>query len=82
MYNSKVGGNDKMVGFDSLRRRNSSSNKGFAGNPGSFGPMFELYCLLRGNWLRRFLKKKKGAAQPRKRLVKKLKSEQACPFCM
>ena len=25
---------------------------------------FELYRLLRGNWIRRFLKKKEGAAQP------------------
>ena len=43
---------------------------------------FELYRLLRGNWIRRFLKKKKGAAQPRKPRLMKPKSEQDCPFCM
>ena len=43
---------------------------------------FELYRLLRGNWIRRFLKKKKGAAQPRKPLVMKPKSERDCPFCV
>src|SRR5664279_1342477 len=43
---------------------------------------FELYRLLRGNWIRRFLKKKKGAAQPRKPHVMKPKSERDCPFCM
>ena len=43
---------------------------------------FELYRLLRGNWIQRFLKKKKGAAQPRKPHVMKPKSEQDCPFCM
>jgi hypothetical protein len=41
---------------------------------------FELYRLLRGNWLRRFLKK--GAEQPRKPHVMKPKSEQDCPFCV
>jgi hypothetical protein len=40
---------------------------------------FELYRLFRGNWIRRFLKKKKGAAQPRKPLVMKPKSERDCP---
>ena len=43
---------------------------------------FELYRLFRGNWIRRFLKKKKGAAQPRKPHVMKPKSERDCPFCM
>jgi len=43
---------------------------------------FELYHLLRGNWLRRFLKKKKGSAQPRILLVMKPKSEWDCPFCV
>ena len=41
---------------------------------------FELYRLLRGNWIRRFLKKKKGAAQPRKPLVMRPKSDRDCPF--
>jgi hypothetical protein len=40
---------------------------------------FELYLLLRGNWLRRFLKKKKGAAQPRNPRMMKPKSERDCP---
>ena len=35
---------------------------------------FKLYRLLRGNWIQRFLKKKKGAAQPRKPQVTKPKS--------
>lgn len=43
---------------------------------------FELYRLLRGNWIQRFLKKKKGAAQPRKPRWMKPKSERDCPFCM
>jgi hypothetical protein len=43
---------------------------------------FELYRLLRGNWIRHFLKKKKGAAQRRKPHVMKPKSERDCPFCM
>jgi hypothetical protein len=43
---------------------------------------FELYRLLRGNWIQRFLKKKKGAAQPRKPRVMKPKSERDCPFCL
>ena len=43
---------------------------------------FELYRLFRGNWLRRFLKKKNGAAQPRKPLVMKPKSDRDCPFCV
>jgi hypothetical protein len=41
---------------------------------------FELYRLLRGNWIRHFLKKKKGAAQRRKPHVMKPKSERDCPF--
>ncbi len=43
---------------------------------------FELYRLLRGNWIRRFLKKKKSATQPRKPRLMKPKSERDCPFCM
>ena len=43
---------------------------------------FELCRLLRGNWIRRFLKKKEGAAQPRKPLVMKPKSERDCPLCV
>ncbi len=43
---------------------------------------FELYRLLRGNWIRRFLKKKKGDLQPRKPRVMKPKSERDCPFCV
>jgi IS1 family transposase len=43
---------------------------------------FELYRLLRGNWIRRFLKKKKDAAQPRKPRLMIPKSERDCPFCM
>jgi len=43
---------------------------------------FELYRLLRGNWIRRFLKKKKTATQSRKPRVMKPKSERDCPFCM
>jgi IS1 family transposase len=43
---------------------------------------FELCLLLRGNWILRFLKKKKGAAQPRKPLVMKPKSDRDCPFCV
>jgi transposase-like protein len=43
---------------------------------------FDLYRLLRGNLIQRFLKKKKGAAQPRKPLVMKPKSERDCPFCV
>jgi len=43
---------------------------------------FELYCLLRGNWIRPFLKKKKGAAQPGKPHVMQPKSERDCLFCM
>jgi len=43
---------------------------------------FELYRLLRGNWLRRFLKKKKDVKQPRKPLGMKPKSDQDCPFCV
>jgi hypothetical protein len=43
---------------------------------------FELYRLMRGNWIRRFLKKKKGAAQPPKPRLMKPKSERDCPFCV
>jgi IS1 family transposase len=43
---------------------------------------FELYRLLRGNWIQRFLKKRKNTAQPRKPHVMKPKSERDCPFCV
>lgn len=43
---------------------------------------FELYRLLRGNWIRRFLRKRKGASLPRKPRVMKPKSERDCPFCV
>jgi len=43
---------------------------------------FELYRLLRGNWIRRFLKKKKEAKQLRNPRVMKPKSERDCPFCV
>ena len=43
---------------------------------------FELYRLFRGNWIRHSLKKKNGAAQPRKPLVMKPKSDRDCPFCV
>jgi len=43
---------------------------------------FEIYRLLRGNWLRRFLRKRKGASLPRKPRVMKPKSERDCPVCV
>ena len=43
---------------------------------------FELYRILRGNWIRRFLRKRKGASLPRKPRVMKPKSERDCPFCV
>ena len=43
---------------------------------------FELYRLLRGNWLRRFLRKRKGASHPSIPRVMKPKSERDCPFCV
>ena len=42
----------------------------------------EQYRLLRGYWIRRFLKKKKEAKQMRNPRVMKPKSERDCPFCM
>jgi hypothetical protein len=32
VYNSIIEGNDKIVGFDSMRRRISPLNEGFTGN--------------------------------------------------
>jgi hypothetical protein len=32
--------NDKMVGFDSIRRRKSPLNEGFTGNPGDSYSVF------------------------------------------
>lgn len=43
---------------------------------------FELYCLLRGNLIRRFLRKRKGASLPGKPRVMKPKSERDCPVCV
>ena len=43
---------------------------------------FKLDRLFRGNRIRHFLKKKKGAAQHRKPIVMKPKSERECPFCV
>ena len=40
VYNSRIEVNDKMVGFDSMRRRKSPLNEGFTGNPGDSDPMF------------------------------------------
>jgi IS1 family transposase/transposase-like protein len=42
----------------------------------------ELYRLLRGNWIRRILMKKKDGAGSRKPRVLKPKSEKDCPFCV
>jgi hypothetical protein len=33
VYNSIIEVNDKMVGFDSIRRRKSPLSEGFTGNP-------------------------------------------------
>ena len=43
---------------------------------------FELYRLLRGNWIQCFLKKKKWTGHPPKPRVMKAKSERDCPFCV
>lgn len=43
---------------------------------------FEFYCLIRGNCIRRFLKKKKGVAQSRKPHLMKPKTERDCLFCV
>ena len=43
---------------------------------------FEVYRLLRGNWIRRFLKKKKDATQTRNPRVMKPKRERDCPLCV
>ena len=42
----------------------------------------ELNRLLRGYWIRRILKKKNEAKQPRKPRVMRPKSERDCPFYM
>jgi len=43
---------------------------------------FDLYYHIRGNWIRRILKKKREAKQTRKPRLMKPKSERDCPFCV
>jgi hypothetical protein len=40
VYNFIIERDDKIVGFDSMRRRKRPLNEGFTGNPGDSDPMF------------------------------------------